>query len=70
MPWKVGRDGGRSPGKQGAGEYGRREKKGREGGSFRWQEVGENFKKSSFHYWLVLIIQSKKRTQQRFSTSI
>ena len=63
MPWKVGRDrGGGGPGKQGSGEHGRQEKKGREG--------GEKFKKASFCYLLLLIIQSKKRTQQRFLTSI
>ena len=42
--------------------YGRREKKGR--------EVGEKFKKASFSYLSLLIIQSKKQTQQRFMTSI
>ena len=36
--------------------YGRREKKGR--------EAGEKFKKARFRYLLLLIIQSKKRTQQ------
>ena len=67
---KWGGTGGGSPGKQGAGGYRSREKKGREAGSLRWQEAGENFKKARFHYWLLLIIQSKKRTQQRFLTSI
>ena len=59
-----------SRGEQGAGGYGRREKKGRAAGSLRWREAGEKFKKASFRYLLLLIIQSKKRTQQRFLTSI
>ena len=42
--------------------YGRQEKKG-------W-EVGEKFKKASFSYLSLLIIQSKKQTQQLFLTSI
>ena len=67
---KWGGTGGGSQGKQGAGGYRSREKKGREAGSLRWQEAGENFKKASFHYWLLLIIQSKKQTQQHFLTSI
>ena len=46
----------------GAQEPGRWEKKG-------W-EAGENFKKASFCYLLLLIIQSKKQTQQHFLTSI
>ena len=50
--------------------YGRREKKGRDAGSLRWWEMEEKFKKASFRYLLLLIIQSKKRTQQRFLTSI
>ena len=71
MPWKVGRDrGGGSPGKQVSGGHGRQEKKGRKEGSLRWREAGEKFKKASFRYLLLLIIQSKKRTQQRFLTSI
>ena len=61
MPWKVGRDRG-----AGARENRGRKKKGREAGSLRWQEAGEKFKKASFHYLLLLIIQSKKRTQQLF----
>ena len=52
------------------GGYGRQEKKGREAGSLRWWEGVEKFKKASFCYLLLLIIQSKKRTQQRFLTSI
>ena len=59
-----------SRGEQGAGGYGRQEKKGRAAGSLRWREAGEKFKKASFRYLLLLIIQSKKRTQQRFLTSI
>ena len=42
--------------------YGRQEKKG--------QETGEKFIKASSRYLVLLIIQSKKRTQQRFLTSI
>ena len=38
---------------------------GREGGSLRRQEAGKKFKKASFRYLLLLIIQSKKRTQKR-----
>ena len=49
--------------------YGRREKKGREAGSLRWREAGEKFKKSSF-FFVTAYFQSKKRTQQRFLTSI
>ena len=61
MPWKVGRDRG-----AGAWENRGREKKGREAGSLRSQEAGEKFKKASFHYLVLLIIQSKKQTQQLF----
>ena len=61
MPWKVGRDRG-----VGAWENRGREKKGREAGSLRSQEAGEKFKKASFHYLVLLIIQSKKQTQQLF----
>ena len=49
--------GGGSPGKQGVGGYGRREKKGREAGSLRWREAEEKFKKVSFCHLLLLIIQ-------------
>ena len=42
---KWGGTGGGSQGKQGAGGYRSREKKGREAGSLRWQEAGENFQK-------------------------
>ena len=49
--------------------YGRREKKGREAGSLRWREAGEKFRKSSF-FFVTAYFQSKKRTQQRFLTSI
>ena len=59
MPWKVGRDRG-----AGAWENRGREKKGWEAGSLRSQEAGEKFKKASFHYLVLLIIQSKKQTQQ------
>ena len=41
--------------------YERREKKGR--------EAGEKFKKGSVRYLLLLIIQSKTQTQQRFLTA-
>ena len=61
MPWKVGRDRG-----AGTWENRGREKKGREAGSLRSQEAGEKFKKASFHYLVLLIIQSKKQTQQLF----
>ena len=50
--------------------YERWEKKDREVGSLRCREAGEKFRKASFCYLLLLIIQSKKRTQQRFLTSI
>ena len=53
---------------RGAGAWENRgwEKKGREAGSLRSQEAGEKFKKASFHYLVLLIIQSKKQTQQLF----
>ena len=46
--------------------YGRRENKGREAGSLRGREAGKKFKKSSVRFLLLLIIQSKTQTQQRF----
>ena len=49
---------------------GRREKKGWEAGSLRWREAGEKFKKASFRYLSLLASSQKKRTQQRFLTSI
>ena len=45
--------------------YGRREKKEREAGSLRWRKRERNLK-INFRYLLLLIIQSKKRTQQHF----
>ena len=46
--------------------YRRQEKKGREAGSLRGRETGKKFKKASVRYLLLLIIQSKTQTQQRF----
>ena len=57
-----------SPGKQGSGGHEKQEKKGRKEGSLRWREACEKFKKANFRYLLLLIIQSKKRTQQCFLT--
>ena len=57
-----GEQGDGSPGEQGTGGV-------REAGSPRWQEAGEKFKKSSC-FFVTAYSQSKKRTQQRFLTSI
>ena len=65
-----GRQVGGNPGEQWAGGVPRREKKGRDAGSLRWPEAGEKLKKGKLSLFVTAYIQSKKRTQQRFLTSI
>ena len=47
--------------------YGRRAKKGREGGSLRWRKAGEKFKKAGFCYLLLLITSSQRNEPENVS---
>ena len=65
-----GRQGGGSPGEQGAGGVRETGEERAASGIYTMAEAGEKFKKASFRYLLLFIIQSKKRPQQHFLTSI
>ena len=62
-----GGQGGESPEEEGGGV---REKKGREAGSLRVAERGREIQKGKLSLFVTAYFQSKKRTQQRFLTSI